>query len=327
MNYANFNPAQADAMMPFLAEALDPATASRALREALGKDAEVIAARLVRHKPGRRCLIEYELDLGDHRTTLFGKVRAKGVDESICSLHETLTRAGFDAASADGISVPEAVGVVPRWKMWLQRKVSGVPATALLPGTGGAAVARRLAEAAYKLHLAGVPANRVHTMADELAILRARLPLAGEAQPAWADRIARLLDACECLGASIRETPARGIHRDFYPDQALVDFDRLWLVDFDLYCLGDPALDIGNCLAHITEQALRTPGDQNVLTVCEEALEERWLELAGAEHRAAVRAYATLSLARHIHISTLFAERRAFTEPLLALCERRVKGQ
>src|SRR5437773_3836244 len=32
----------------------------------------------------------------------------------------------------------------------------------------------------------------------------------------------------------------------------------VWLLDFDLYCQGDPALDIGNFVGHLTEQSLRT---------------------------------------------------------------------
>src|SRR2546426_9353652 len=38
----------------------------------------------------------------------------------------------------------------------------------------------------------------------------------------------------------------------------IVNGERLFLLDFDLYCEGDPALDIGNFLGHITEQSLRS---------------------------------------------------------------------
>ena len=313
-----------DPKMPFLTEALDPAEATRSLCEPLGPGWYVTAARVVRHKPGRRCLIEYDLADGSAKFTLIGKARAKGLDTSICALQLELAAGGFDAGSPHGISVPAACGIVPRWNMWLQRKAPGVPATTLLAGSGGPAVARRLAEAVHQLHEAGVPARRAHTVADEMAILQKRLPLAAASEPAWEVRIARLLAACARLAGTIREPRTRGIHRDFYPDQALVDGDRLWLLDFDLYCAGDPALDIGNCLAHLTEQALRATGDPRALAGCEEALEERWLELAGEEHRASVRAWTALSLARHIHISTQFAERRAFTGRLIALCEERL---
>jgi aminoglycoside phosphotransferase (APT) family kinase protein len=80
-------------------------------------------------------------------------------------------------------------------------------------------------------------------------------------RPEWADRLERLAAACGALAASLSMCEAGTIHRDFYPDQVLVDGDRLYLLDLDLYCLGDPALDIGNFCAHLVEQALRTQGN------------------------------------------------------------------
>jgi aminoglycoside phosphotransferase (APT) family kinase protein len=172
-------------------------------------------------------------------------------------------------------------------------------------------------------------------MADELRILHERLPTLaqGEAECAGAHatqkrvsarRIERLLAACDRLGAATPEPVARGIHRDFYADQVIVDGMRLYLIDFDLYCEGDPGLDIGNFLGHMTEQSLRTLGDPGALVERERAMEERFVELAGEAARAAVRAYATLTLARHIYLSTQFPERRPFTGSLLELCEERL---
>ena len=99
---------------------------------------------------------------------------------------------------------------------------------------------------------------------------------------------------------------------------------RLFLIDFDLHCEGDPGLDIGNFLGHITEQSLRALGDPQALADREQALEERFVALSGEATRAAVQAYATLTLVRHIHLSTLFPERRPFTSRLLELCEERL---
>ena len=208
--------------------------------------------------------------------------------------------------------------------MWLQRKVPGHPATDLLPGPDGARLARRIAEAAHKLHEAGVPAGRRHTIGDELRILDRCLARVAAEHSALATRLARLRIACERIAARIPHGRPRPIHRDFYGDQVIVDGARLYVVDFDLYCVGDSALDIGNFLGHMTEQALRTFGDPSALDGPEEVLEERFCELAGEGVRSAVRGYATLTLARHVYLSTLLPERRVLTAPLLALCEERL---
>jgi aminoglycoside phosphotransferase (APT) family kinase protein len=199
--------------------------------------------------------------------------------------------------------------------------VQGQVATDLLAAPGGEDLVRRIAEAAHKLHRAGVLAKRRHTMNDELRILHERLPSVARSEPQWAGRIERLLDACDRLGAGTLQPEPCGIHRDFYADQVIVGGARLCLIDFDLYCEGDPALDIGNFLGHIREQSLRSLGDPEALADLEVAMEERFVELAGEETRPAVRAYKLLTLARHVHLSTLFPERRSFTGSLLELCE------
>jgi aminoglycoside phosphotransferase (APT) family kinase protein len=211
--------------------------------------------------------------------------------------------------------------LIPDFQMVLQRKMPGIPATGLLAGAEGTALARRIAEAAHKLHQAGIPVERTHTISDEMDILSTRLVEVARLRPAWEGRLERLLEACGELSASIPAPEPTGIHRDFYADQVLVDNDRLYIVDLDLYCMGDPALDIGNFTGHITEFSLRSLGNPAALRAQEQALEDRFAELAGEPVRARVRAYAALTLARHISISTRLPERQPYTERILGLCE------
>lgn len=326
-----------DPAMPSLAPALDPARVERRFGRHLPRLAGPYgfvrprAIRVTRYKSGRRCLIEYDVQVERpgvpaERVTLIGKVRVRRYGKSGYRLLDALWNAGFDAASPDRASVAEPIGVIGEFRMWLQRKVPGPVATDLLAGPGGVALARRIAEAAAKLHRAGVPTEQRHTMADELRILRECLPTVAAVEPRWAGRIERLLDACDRLGAATPEPAPRGIHRDFYADQVIVDGARLYLIDFDLYCEGDPGLDIGNFLGHVTEHSLRTLGDPDALADVERAMEERFVELSGEATRPAVRAYATLTLARHVYLSTRFPERRPFTPSLLELSEERLAG-
>src|SRR5690606_37365393 len=81
----------ADPAMGFLAPALEPEPALAAFRRPGGPladlDGPVRIARIdiLRHKPGRRCLIAYDIDVAPRHGapqsfTLLGKARAKGLD-------------------------------------------------------------------------------------------------------------------------------------------------------------------------------------------------------------------------------------------------------
>ncbi|MDA0865367.1 MAG: hypothetical protein O2890_02915, partial [Cyanobacteria bacterium] len=118
-----------DANIPFLSDTLDPQQARTQLQPLFPNLRAVTAATLVRHKPGRRALIEYQLDTPDGPLTLLGKIRAKGTDWNSYSVQQALWNQGFAADSPDGCSVPEPLGVIATWQMGLQRQVPGLPAT------------------------------------------------------------------------------------------------------------------------------------------------------------------------------------------------------
>lgn len=342
--------AAADTALPTVAAALNAAQARTEFKHQLPKLSgangrlKLRSIRVIRHKPGKRCVIEYEVTpvragVKAERVTVIGKIRARRSGNEGLRQQEQIWNAGFDADSADGISVPEPLGVISAFKMWCQRKVAGEVATRLLAGPEGVTAARRIAEAIHKLHRANLPADRAHGMADELRILHECFGKLAAAKPEWTGRIAKLQIGCARLGAQLPAPRVCGIHRDFYSAQVIIERategacrsgvnaalrGRLWLLDFDLFCLGDPGLDVGNFIGHVTEQALREHGDPDALRTVETALEERFVELSGEAVRASVRTYTTLTLARHVYLSTQFPERRHTTEALLALCEQRV---
>ena len=322
-----------DLGLPLACLALDPAEVEPQLKQRArfaGTDASVQlrAIRVIRHKPGRRVVLEYDVAVptptGIRELTLIGKLRARHHARAAYRLLDALWNAGFAAHSNDGISVPEPAGVISRFNLWLQHKVPGRPLGELLSSSASPALARRVTDAIHKLHCAGVPTERRHTLADELRILHERLPQVAQEHPDWSQRLENVLAACDRLGATLPAPVECGIHRDFYADQVIVDDTRLYLLDFDLYCAGDPALDIGNFAGHIIEQSLRLPDDGLALAQFEHALVERFVELTGPASRHAVAVYTTLTLVRHIYLSTLFPERRAFTGMLLELCEQRL---
>jgi len=284
---------------------------------------------VTRHKPGRRCVVQYDVTVQrpgqpPEPASLIGKVRARRFGKEGYRLLSKLWESGFDSGSADRISVPEPIGMIPRFQMWFQRKVPGETATRLLAGPEGVELARRIAAGIHKLHRANIPTERRHGMADELRILRECLGKVAALKPDWSTRLERVMAACDKLGAGVPEPRVCGIHRDFYPAQVMVDGERIYLIDFDLFCLGDPAVDLGNFLGHMTEQSLREMGDSRAMAQPEQALEDRFVELEGEHCRSSIQVYATLTLARHIFLSAQLTGRQTITEALLELCEQRL---
>ncbi len=331
--------ASEDPKLPFVARALDPAVVDDCIAPLVcrsdGERASIRLheARVVRHRPGRRCVIEYRFGSKQASTLpisppwsswVFGKLRARGADVRTHQVLEAFWEAGFRPDSGRGAAVPEPIGVVSELHMTIQRGVPGQLVTELASGPGGVEVMSRVAEALHQLHFAEVTARRRHSLADELRILNEQLRIAAQTHPQWGERIERILRACEKLASSLKPSPLRGIHRDFYPDQVIVDGDRLSLLDLDLYAVGDPALDVGNFVAHLTEQALRRYGDPNALCNAERALEEKYLELSGEVTHDSVRTYSILTLVRHIHISTRLPRRSHTTADIIDLCEQRL---
>ncbi|WNZ25850.1 aminoglycoside phosphotransferase family protein [Leptolyngbya sp. NK1-12] len=323
----------ADPAFAFLAAALDPQQVQSKFQAQVFYNSRRIqylqlqAIRVVRHKLNRRCLIEYDVIVeqsGRIRSmTWIGKVRAKRLNQASYRLQKILWDYSFHRDSPDGISVPEPVGQIPEWHMWLQCKVSGVPATTLLPKHEGLELSQRIAAAAHKLHQAWILPHRCHGIKEELTILHDRLARVTQQHPQWQTRLERILTACERLACTISSPLFCGIHRDFYPDQVLVNGSRLYLLDFDLFAGGDPGLDIGNFNGHLIEQGLRLLGDPNALAAQQTRLTEEFVQLSGEETRHSIDVYTTLILVRHIYLSMQFPDRRPFTEMILEHCEQR----
>lgn len=321
-----------DPALPHLAEMLDPTSATQRLRQSLDAPGlRVRAARLIRHKPGRRALVAYRIaPLGQLPERFLAKTRARGLDERTWSLTERLHSLGLASTGVYRASVPRPLGAVSEWRAWLQTWVPGETVwdgLLLDPPERATALAAGIAEALWALHRAPVEVGRDHDIDAELAILEPRLRHAAEQHPAWSERIGSVLDACRTLAERIRARPVVTLHRDFYPDQILVAGEHLHLLDLDLCARGDPALDLGNFVAHLEEQALRCPWIASRAALVGDAFVARYRELdpdPGLPEAIAI--HARLTLARHIQISTQLAERAPFTERILERCEQRLEG-
>jgi aminoglycoside phosphotransferase (APT) family kinase protein len=54
---------------------------------------------------------------------------------------------------------------------------------------------------------------------------------------------------------SFREAPVAWVHGDFHPQNILVAQGQVTVIDFDRFCLADPAKDVGSFIAHMRTMA------------------------------------------------------------------------
>jgi thiamine kinase-like enzyme len=173
-----------------------------------------------------------------------------------------------------------------------------------------------------KLSRLGPPTERRWTLADELATLDRRLAEATAALPSLPTRA--LADAARALADATPVAAAGPAHRDFHPEQALIDDGRVWLIDFDLYAMADPALDAGNFAAHLIEAAIRIHGDASALDVHARAFLAAWSDHGTHGAEARIEAWTALALARCAAIAAVRPDRRHAAHAIADFALRRL---
>lgn len=318
-----------DTLLPWLPAALDFEQARERLWELVSingehKGIELLDIQLIRHKPGRRCLIEYG---GISRSTakpitILGKSEAKSRYQRRLDDQCLLWNAGFQFDSDDGISVARPWGVIPEWSMWFQEKVRGQCGTQALLGPKRIETAQRIGSALAKLHRINLNLPRSYCLADEKKLLADRLLRAAKLLPKLSERILAVLQTCLMLAEHIQEGTTTSIHRDFYPDQLVVSDNRIVLVDFDLLCRGDAGLDIGNFIGHLEEMAVRDFEIANRYNEVAEAFLSTYRHHAPEIDLRQIDAYSIFTSARHIFINARIERRSKSVESLLEYIEQ-----
>lgn len=303
-----------DPALPHLADALDGDVAGAILKQQTAL-ALVAPPTLYRHKPGKRAMIRYQCLMEDGTTqTLLGKMRSKGRDLQAPALHTAFRAAGLDETGPVG--VPRAIDIPNGWNMWFMQEVPGTCLRDLQDGHHTDPFVRAGAALGH-LHGCRVLPSQSWTHAQELQVLKTALVKAGEAMPRHQLRLQALVTRAEQIMDALPDRNPTCIHRDFYPDQVIVDTGQIWLVDLDLVALGDPAIDVGNFLAHLAEYAVRTTGAPDGSRRLESAFLSGYKSTGPdiCQHRISV--FRAISLLRHIHISRNFEDRKHTTDFLL----------
>ncbi len=235
---------------------------------------QVTDIKVLKYKPGRRCVLAYQLACADKQTSqpsqieIIGKVFRDERGSRLFALQEALWNAGFGASPADMISVPRPLAYVPKMRMLLQDKAPGKTLNELVLQSPIQSLVARCAEGLAKLHNSrafdAAPAiehpaeNGSHSLLqsyfleDELRNLNSYTENLRQFKPESYTDVVRLKESLFAWAGTLPQPgTAAPIHRDFYYSQVLFDGPRLTLIDFDLISLGDPAIDVANFSAHL----------------------------------------------------------------------------
>ncbi len=269
-----------DLAAPFLAQAL-PAFSSRGRQRLV----RVEAIHVLKYKPGRRCVLGYEL-IGRKRKQgsatrhrVIGKVFRDERGRRLDRLQRLLWENGFGPDARDGIHVAEPLGYAPKMRMQLQAWAPGQTLNQRVLEEDIRPFMARTAQGLAKFHSLPVPLPvngdgpvmlKPYGVGEELANLDRFVQELVTVRPSFAPEAIRLLDALRQWASRLPPPSApTPIHRDFYYSQVLVQDgpgrERLTLIDFDLMALGDPALDVANFVAHLVFLGMDKLGDEQAL--------------------------------------------------------------
>jgi len=222
-------------------------------------DGSNVRAKIVRNIGTPRATVEYQI--GDH-VRVFAKLYSDNLGAHSYAVLKSLWDDGF--GREEKYQIPQPLSYSPDDKLLIMRSVDGTDLSSyigsnergLIEGARGAA--RWLA----KLHSSTIRVGREGDFSAELLRLSNRLIKAvGQHPEEWE----MLLDLTEQLRELARAIPEKRkvaqIHGRFHHDHIFVGSDSVALIDWDLSCPSDPAIDLAEFLHLLRSKIFKETGN------------------------------------------------------------------
>jgi hypothetical protein len=231
------------------------------------------APKVMRNKPGR-CTIRYQLQYETNAEVakpwpamVIAKTYSRDQGQNA---YESMRKLWASPLSIGNIvSIAEPLAYVPEHKVLVQGPVRGeydlkdLLRSALRAGTPQAIeelhqVIRKTAAGLAALHHSGARHGEIATWEEELTEIREEVEKLGVVLPWFTTATAPLLAGLDARAAMYPADPALPAHRSFRPQQVLIHQGNIGFIDFDGFCLAEPALDIALFRATIKEMGINT---------------------------------------------------------------------
>jgi hypothetical protein len=296
-----------DDRLPSLAVAVDGSAMAARLQSVLarpgaGTQLQSVAAHVMRYKPGRKCLLRYDLAWsaadGEHLPRV---VWARVARRSKFDRTRNILPRIHAAAGGLGFDLPEPLGVIPDLAMEFFGPVPGVALFASVQSDTFPQLCGRTGEALRRFHALPVEVEEVFDLDAQLTRLSENAAEFAWISPADAKRIAELEREIAVRVRAAAPSPLRLIHRDFHGDNILVADDRLVLLDFEDCAMGEPADDAGSNWAQLTWHVHRAGPSNARPAAGRQAFIEGYLDSADATTAMQLPAYAAMHCFLYAH--------------------------
>lgn len=203
--------------------------------------------------PAKRCILRY--DRLDHARPepFYGKVY--GAHEDVRVLYRQMQDLWrYSEQDAPELVLARPLGCAPALNAAWQSSPGGESLLDTLDAIDLPAVLRRTAAALAALHRSALRPARTWRVGEEAAKLeRARWAL-GRFYPALAPQVDAILGHLLARVPSECDRPVP-VHGDFHCNQVLVQQERVAVIDFDLFGMGDPLHDVARFLSRFRAYA------------------------------------------------------------------------
>lgn len=214
--------------------------------------AAVVAAvdrcEVVRYRPGRRCTLHVRTARGWRWVKVLPGDEAAGVVATSSALWRAARAGWLGFAVAEPDRLDGAAGAA-----W-HHELAGRPVEPLVLGPGALPVVRRLGEALGRLGRAPLHPVARTGRADQLARTGRAVERAARALPPLAGELRARLAALAAAAGRLPPERSVPVHGAPHVHQWLLDGDRLGLVDFDRFALGEPELDLATFVAELRSE-------------------------------------------------------------------------
>lgn len=219
---------------------------------------------IISYKPEHRCQIEYLITTGTKpksKAKLFGKLY-RSIEDCQAAYDATSYFSRLMAESDQSVikDYPEPF-IIPELNAVFLREIDGISFNTILSDDPHESIVENIAVSLKNLHSGKFTPLRIHSWEHEIKVMKKWTAAANHLYPFPFSSINRLMNSILEKGKSVNTKSHSLVHCDFYDKQIIVNGNAIAFLDFDSFSIGDPAIDIGNFLAHLALRGIQKTGN------------------------------------------------------------------